>query len=319
MFKMYGKWDQNPVTIVYGSDLMPISTIPFPAITICPLSKSREGMLNLTWALDTMNHNYTMLDDVSEKSLRAIAHVCPFQKHWKKFPPSSGNENIIERLRTMARPLEDVMIKCWWRTRDTPCKTIMIERLLDDGICYTFNSLALDEIYKKDQISPDFLNFSNVVHVSDWTREGGYRPGAGFNAYPHRPLSNGQISGIVFAAAIRQEDQEPFCSGTHTGFKFAVHAPDEVPLTEERFYRWNNMSAAVVTISPEVIDVSEKLKSVDPFKRNCFFVDERPLQFFHLYNQMNCAFECIANHTLVGLTNVPINYFPIKMNFMRDK
>lgn len=142
------------------------------------------------------------------------------------------------------------------------------------------------------------------------------------------------------------------------------------------------MSAAVVTISPEVIDVSEKLKSVDPFKRNCFFVDERPLQFFHLYNQMNCAFECIANHTLVecgcvkfsmprmidtkicdeskiecyrrslmtlydqyisfnfagdffrlcqclpsctsidyqvGLTNVPINYFPIKMNFMRDK
>lgn len=210
MVKMYEKWDADPVTIVYGSDLMPVSTIPFPAITVCPLSKSRADMFNLTWALEMMDRNATMLDGDIESKLRALAHVCDFQKSLTKHN-STGKGNIVDNLRVMTQPLETIMVHCWWRSRDIPCKSIMMERLVDDGICYTFNSLALEEIYRKEQISPDFLNFSNKPPPSDWTHEHGYRTGAGFNAYPHRPLSNGMITGVVLGMTVNRVDQEPLC------------------------------------------------------------------------------------------------------------
>lgn len=89
-----------------------------------------------------------------------------------------------------------------------------------------------------------------------------------------------------------------FFQGTKAGFKFSIHAPDEIPLTHDRFFRINSLSAAFVTVSPEVYKASENLRSINPYKRNCFFTDERPLRFFHQYNQINCAVECIANYTL---------------------
>lgn len=211
MVTMYEKWDADPVTIVYGSDLAPISTVPFPAITVCPLSKSRTSVFNLTRALEMMDRNSTMLDDDSERMLRALALVCEFEKRWNKLATSS-NANIVEDLRTMAHPLETVVVNCWWRSSDIPCKSIMTETLREDGICYTFNSLAPEEIYRKDRISPDFLNFSNVAPPSKWAREDGYHPAAGLNAYPRRPLSNGMITGVVIAMVVNHVDHNPLCT-----------------------------------------------------------------------------------------------------------
>lgn len=210
MFKIYGKWEANPVTIVYGSELMPVSTVPFPAITICPLSKSRSDIFNITETIKLMDHNFTMLDRDSELKIRALKHVCPFANHWMKFD-NEKNEHVVKNLRAMAQPLESTMGHCWWRSQLIPCKNIIMEQLLDDGVCYTFNSLALDEIYRTDRISPDFLNFSNVASPSEWTREDGYRVGSGLNAYPYRPLSNGIVSGIIMAAFANRSDQEAIC------------------------------------------------------------------------------------------------------------
>lgn len=182
-FKMYGKWDENPVTIVYGSELMPVSTVPFPAITICPLSKSRVNVINLTWALNIMDRNDTMLDEDSVMKVRTLAHVCSFQRYWKTLF-KARKERVVETLRNITNSLERVMVICSWRSQFVPCKSIMTETLVDDGICFTFNSLALEEIYRTDQISPDFLSMTDGAPSSDWTREDGYRLGAGFNAYP---------------------------------------------------------------------------------------------------------------------------------------
>lgn len=210
MFKMYEKWDENPVTIVYGSELMPVSTIPFPAITICSQSKSRTGTLNMTWALQMMDQNQTKLDDDIERKLRALAHVCPFQKYWKKLFQEK-KENVVDTLRNITHLLDHVMINCSWRSKMIPCRSMMIENVVDDGICFTFNSLALDEIYRTDRISPDFLSFAKVAPPSDWTRENGYRLGAGLSAYPYRAISNGILSGAVFSLSVDKNDQEDMC------------------------------------------------------------------------------------------------------------
>lgn len=215
---MYRKWDANPVTIVYGAELEPISTVPFPAVTICPLVKSRIEEFNLTQAFEVINQNAT-LDERSESKLRTLAHVCAFKDecHVLKI---SRKENVILDLRAMAHSLKEVIAHCWWRSSVVPCESLMMERLADDGICYTFNSLALDEIYRDNEISPDFLNFTNTAPTSDWTREYGYRPGAGLRAYPNRPLTNGIISGVIMVAVMRSVDHEPLCSVVKVSVRF---------------------------------------------------------------------------------------------------
>lgn len=89
-----------------------------------------------------------------------------------------------------------------------------------------------------------------------------------------------------------------FPQGAHNGFKFTVHAPDEIPLTENRFFRLDNMIAAFINVSPEVFRATETLRLLNPVKRKCYFANERALQFFRHYNRWNCIVECIANHTL---------------------
>lgn len=58
----YHKWCENPVVIVYAPQLSPVSTIPFPAITICPLTKTRVEAFNLTEVFE-MVKNRSVLDE----------------------------------------------------------------------------------------------------------------------------------------------------------------------------------------------------------------------------------------------------------------
>ncbi|XP_021709769.1 LOW QUALITY PROTEIN: pickpocket protein 11 [Aedes aegypti] len=54
----------------------------------------------------------------------------------------------------------------------------------------------------------------------------------------------------------------------------------------------------MLDLSPKVTRASKKLRNLSPFRRNCYFSDERSLRFFKLYNQINCVAECISNYTL---------------------
>ncbi|XP_062557738.1 pickpocket protein 28-like [Armigeres subalbatus] len=292
---MYEKWNSNPVTIAYDSQ-MPISTIPLPAVTVCPLIKSRVEVFNLTWAMEMFVQNLTM-DTNSKRKLRALAHVCPFVEYWKTFSYSK-KETVVPDLRKMSHTLQDVIVYCKWRFSVVPCKDMMVEQLLDDGICYTFNSLSSGEIYRADKISLDFLNMSNTTPSSDWTREEGYPSDTGFNGYPFRPLSNGLYSAFIFMATTRDIDRDPMCMTAYTGYKIAVHSPDEVARMKDSFFRIESLSVVTLTITPTVYKASPILRKYSPEKRNCYFSNERHLKFFRIYNKVNCETECNANYTL---------------------
>lgn len=50
MHKLWTKWDESPVTMVYNEHEVSISEIPFPAVTICPMTKSSKDKLDLAYA-----------------------------------------------------------------------------------------------------------------------------------------------------------------------------------------------------------------------------------------------------------------------------
>lgn len=48
ILRMYDKWQKAPVIVSFATKETPIFQIPFPAVTICPESKSDQTRLNYT-------------------------------------------------------------------------------------------------------------------------------------------------------------------------------------------------------------------------------------------------------------------------------
>lgn len=45
---VYTKWDQSPVIVSFAEKSTPVWEIPFPAVTICPETKTKMDFLNFT-------------------------------------------------------------------------------------------------------------------------------------------------------------------------------------------------------------------------------------------------------------------------------
>lgn len=52
--KIYTKWDNSPVIVTLSTVPVGISEIPFPAVTICPVTQVRQTLFNFT---DVFNRN----------------------------------------------------------------------------------------------------------------------------------------------------------------------------------------------------------------------------------------------------------------------
>lgn len=111
------------------------------------------------------------------------------------------------------------------------------------------------------------------------------------------------------------------CQGPVEGFRVMVHSPQDYPRLLQQFIHLSSDNSMRLAIQPVMIKASDsvrgyqfqrysiilsfflimgsksKIKS-SIFRRQCYFSDERPLQYFKRYSQSNCELECFANATL---------------------
>lgn len=45
---VYDKWTRSPVVVTFAEKPTPVHDIPFPAVTICPVTKVKSKVLNFT-------------------------------------------------------------------------------------------------------------------------------------------------------------------------------------------------------------------------------------------------------------------------------
>lgn len=45
---IWQQWQKNPVTMIFTENTLPISSIPFPTVTICPTTKVVKEKINVT-------------------------------------------------------------------------------------------------------------------------------------------------------------------------------------------------------------------------------------------------------------------------------
>lgn len=65
--KSYRKYNQSPIIVSLADKSTPIWDIPFPAVTICPETKSYIDLLNFTETFHLFQKNQS-LDDVSNET-----------------------------------------------------------------------------------------------------------------------------------------------------------------------------------------------------------------------------------------------------------
>ena len=114
--------------------------------------------------------------------------------------------------------------------------------------------------------------------------------------YPFRVSGSGENGGIKFEIW-RQIAEVKNSSNFNKGFKMVAHLPCEVPQFDKQYYRFPLEKSATLILRPTMID-TENLQNYEPAVRQCYYENEKKLQFFKNYTRLNCQLECISNFTL---------------------
>ncbi|KAK5641660.1 hypothetical protein RI129_010207 [Pyrocoelia pectoralis] len=294
IIKTYQKWQSSPVIVSFARSPTPVWNIPFPAVTICSETKTKQSIFNYTDVYNRYEHGKNISTE-ENAMLERISLVCDSHLHL------SGNDTIdyetIDFLAKVAPPFDEIFYECKWMNQIRNCSQLFTPTLSEDGICFTFNMLDREELYTNTV----FLNGEYLHHETkstNWTLEDGYPPNVGKDAYPMRAISAGQGAGLSVLLRLYEKDLDYVCRGPVQGFKVLLHHPAEVPRVSQQYFRAPLNQESIVAIKPDMMTTSDGLKDYHPHRRQCYFEHERQLRFYQVYTQKNCEVECLTNYTL---------------------
>ncbi|KAF2895510.1 hypothetical protein ILUMI_10665, partial [Ignelater luminosus] len=97
-----------------------------------------------------------------------------------------------------------------------PYDTIFTPTVTSGGLCFTFNMLNYDEIFRE----PFYRNrFVNHQPKSQWTLEGGFSEDSGLDTFPRRTIKTGTSGGFQLTLYESEEDSTQNCGEFSEGYK----------------------------------------------------------------------------------------------------
>ncbi|XP_040164851.1 pickpocket protein 28-like [Anopheles arabiensis] len=293
---VYDKWTRSPVVVTFAEKPTPVHDIPFPAVTICPVTKVKSKVLNFTTIYQHLVHGGNVTDEDYDRFL-AMIQVCDFSFN-KYLVKQQFDDNLVHLLQEMAPPFEELFLMCIWRGKYVNCSDLFEPTLTERGICYTFNGLGADDILRKEEYHQDFEHLGEKRSSENWSMEHGYRPNIGLKAYPRRVASPGSTAGLFVGLKSELSDMDYLCGNSFQGYQSQLHTPNQCPQISNQNIRIPMNQALTVSVDPLQITTSENVMSYSPEKRLCYYPHERYLRFFRLYTKGNCELECLSNFTL---------------------
>lgn len=152
--EIYEKWNESPVLLAFAEKTMSITEIPFPAVTICPVTQVVRRKVNFTECYNLIKHNEMHnLSSENLKNFEVALHVCsrfnrPFIHKFLKQSLLHSNE-IVDRLFNIS--IMDTFSACEFRRRYKDCATFFKNILTSQGICSTFNKIRQSEMINQEK------------------------------------------------------------------------------------------------------------------------------------------------------------------------
>uniref|UniRef100_A0A182T5M0 Pickpocket n=1 Tax=Anopheles maculatus TaxID=74869 RepID=A0A182T5M0_9DIPT len=294
---VYDKWRRDPVVVTFAEKPTPIYDIPFPAVTICPLTKVKSSVLNFTAVYQRVLEGSGNVTEEEYDQFLAMKQVCDFSFN-TFLSNQSFDDNLVHVLQDMAPPFEETFLSCIWRNKYFSCDNLFEKTLTERGICYTFNGLSEDAILRKEQFHQDYKHLGEKRSSENWSMEQGYKPNLGLDVYPRRVVSSGSPAGLIVILKSDVEDMDYLCGNSFQGFQVQIHTPNQIPQISSQSIRVPVNHELTVRLDPYLITTSKNVKSYSAQKRRCYYPHERYLRFFRTYTKPNCVLECLSNFTL---------------------
>ncbi|CAH1275636.1 unnamed protein product [Diabrotica balteata] len=305
IMEQYYKYDENPFIVSFATRERPIYTIPFPAITICPFTKADKSIFNYTdvihrlWDKKPIS-NFEMqttqymtllcdgdndVDDIEDLLLENDT----FTNHYY---------DRLDEIDTLEKLVEEFNCDFMGDFEDSfDCNEIFTPIILDGGICYTFNMLNREEIFRPKVYQYNHSHQVKWEPKSSWSVDDGYSADSGKFAYPRRALQSGADNALQVTLFARVQDNDYICN-SDIGYSISVHLPSTIPQTKKDFFILPLDTNSQIILQPNLVTTSSTVKKYKIEDRQCFFSDERNLEYFVTYTQENCFLECLTNYTL---------------------
>ncbi|XP_039287322.1 pickpocket protein 28-like [Nilaparvata lugens] len=295
----FRKYTETPVIMTMSPTATLLSSIPFPAITICNMNNVRRSEAEKI--LKAPNDTTSIL----ERQL--LRSRCNHDLDEVEDNRTSDWNYIKEFMFKVSQPCEDMLVACLWHREFYNCSEIFHPILTDEGVCCTFNKLNRTIVFQNPLALSD-LNDSFKFPSADWSPQNGYPANTPHDYLPWRPWGTGSHLGLTLV--LDAEQNEYYCSSEASfGFKILLHNPVESPKMSSFGSAISPGKETRFVINPHIMTSTSQLTTIPIEKRNCFFNNERPLRFFRVYTENNCVRECEANFTL-SFCNCVMYYMP---------
>nr|XP_053610764.1 pickpocket protein 28-like isoform X1 [Plodia interpunctella] len=302
IISLWTKWTQSGLVIINADKLVPVHEIPFPAVTVCLESKSLPYKYNFTENYHLYNNSETRarMSNLDREMFEDLTLVCDSHLNSAIGRNFSKPDDTLVNLMVGAPSISEAMFMCKWKHKHyiDHCSDLFSQALTEEGLCFTFNMLGDDDIFRQENLHQDYgYTIHNTVKRSTWNLESGYSV-TKKDTYPRRVSGYGGADmGLAFLLKQNKEDLDYLCRGPVQGSKIHVHNPAEFPRMSSHYFRTAVDQESVVSIKAQMLTTAEALRSYSPERRQCYFAEERYLHYFKLYTQSNCEFECLTNHT----------------------
>ncbi|XP_077288026.1 pickpocket protein 28-like [Arctopsyche grandis] len=291
---IYQRWDNQPLIVSLNPEPAQLTSIPFPAITICNMNQARKTIADRIMSEKSSSDKklLQMLCNIENDTAVVDIDSTVQAGEWTYFKHFLINICLIQ----VTQPCTQLIPGCRWKSATRNCETLFNAALTDEGLCCTFNSLHREMMFRNPRDLSD-LNITFPFPAVDWTFEEGYPDDAPADGFPWRPNGVGANLGLtlILDAAI----DEYYCSSTSSvGFKILLHNPSETPKIKDFGDLIPPGRESRVVVKPRIYDAQPNVRSISLNKRRCYFSDERQLVYYRTYTQKNCEMECEARLTI---------------------
>ncbi|XP_050440957.1 pickpocket protein 28-like isoform X2 [Adelges cooleyi] len=286
IFNLVHKWNDMPVIISLSPKATQLTSIPFPAITICNMNNARKSVAQLIMETSSdyeSNIDRRLLSDFCDEDPQVLDSL--MDNH------TGDWESLRKFMIRVSQPCHEMVITCLWASKPMACSELFNPSLTDEGICCSFNRLKAELIFRNPKDVSD-LNVSFPNPSANWTPEHGYPPNTPAGYTPWRPWGAGNHLGLT--VVLDAEIDEYYCSS-----EVMLHSPVETPKISSFGSFIAPGRETAVEIRPSVGMATPTLASIPREKRQCVYSDEKRLRFYRTYTQRNCMMECEANFTLM--------------------
>ncbi|XP_063533447.1 pickpocket protein 28-like [Cydia strobilella] len=326
--RVWHKWWYSPVIVSFNEMMIPVGEVPFPSITICPQWKCKTSAYRYTEKFvkygkrRKINNNIdkealfsSMVNEEEERILLEDAFLVCENFYRYLTPRNKSNESLVNNIVHMSPDVEEVMLSCTWRGQPVRCGEYFKEVLTSEGVCFNFNALSYDDIFKTNSIQNEYNYLNASTPANKWNIISGYsspiskrkkKKTKGRKAkkveddseeYPRRGQENGARPDLEILLVENATDVDESCNSLSNGWKIYLQHPADMPQASLYYYAAIPDQVTSLALKFSILNTSESLMHYKSEQRQCYFPKDRKLQYFATYTPDNCRLECLSLYT----------------------